>query len=148
MLYEVITPGTGRTVLEEQTHQVATIGENISVRRFARHSVAAGAVASYVHGAGKIGVLVELTCEKADERVAALARQIAMHVAAASPQYLERGQVSTDVIEREKEIYRAKARESGKPDNIIEKILDGQINKFYGEICLIEQAYVIDPDLV
>lgn len=139
-------PGTGRTVLEEQTHQVATIGENIGVRRFARLSVPAGVVASYVHGAGKIGVLVELTCDKADDRVATLARQLAMHVAAANPQYLERGQVPADVLEREKEIYRAKARESGKPDNIIEKILDGQINKFYGEICLIEQAYVIDPD--
>ena len=139
-------PGTGRTVLEEQTHQVATIGENINVRRFARRAVASGAVASYVHGAGKIGVLVELTCDKADDRVAALARQIAMHVAAASPQYLERGEVPMEVLEREKEIYRAKAKESGKPDNIIEKILDGQVNKFYGEICLIEQAYVIDPD--
>ncbi|TLM68988.1 MAG: elongation factor Ts [Deltaproteobacteria bacterium] len=139
-------PGTGRTVLEEQTHQVATIGENISVRRFARLSVPAGVVASYVHGAGKIGVLVELTCDKADERVAVLARQLAMHVAAANPQYLERGQVPAEVVEREKDIYRAKAKESGKPDNIIEKILDGQVNKFYGEICLIEQAYVIDPD--
>ncbi|MHB8707314.1 MAG: translation elongation factor Ts [Desulfuromonadales bacterium] len=139
-------PGTGRTVLEEQTHQVATIGENISVRRFARVNVPAGAVASYVHGAGKIGVLVALETVKADDRVATLARQIAMHVAAASPQYLERSQVPAEVLEREKEIYRAKARESGKPDNIIEKILDGQVNKFYGEICLIEQAYVIDPD--
>lgn len=139
-------PGTGRTVLEEQTHQVATIGENINVRRFARLDVPAGAVASYVHGAGKIGVLVALETAKADDRVAALARQIAMHVAAASPQYLERSQVPADVLEREKEIYRAKAKESGKPDNIIEKILDGQVNKFYGEICLIEQAYVIDPD--
>lgn len=139
-------PGTGRTVLEEQTHQVATIGENISVRRFARLSVPAGVVASYVHGAGKIGVLVALETAKADDRVAALARQVAMHVAAANPQYLERGQVPAEVLEREKDIYRAKARESGKPDNIIEKILDGQINKFYGEICLVEQAYVIDPD--
>jgi elongation factor Ts len=139
-------PGTGRTVAEEQTHQVATIGENINVRRFARHSVNSGVVASYVHGAGKIGVLVELACDKADDRIATLARQLAMHVAAANPQYLERGQVPNDVLEREKEIYRAKARESGKPDNIIEKILDGQVNKFYGEICLIEQAYVIDPD--
>jgi elongation factor Ts len=139
-------PGTGRTVAEEQTHQVATIGENINVRRFARHTVNAGVVASYVHGAGKIGVLVELACDQADDRVAVLARQLAMHVAAANPQYLERGQVPADVLEREKEIYRAKARESGKPDNIIEKILDGQVNKFYGEICLIEQAYVIDPD--
>ncbi len=139
-------PGTGRTVLEEQTHQVATIGENIGVRRFARLSVPAGTVASYVHGAGKIGVLVALQTDSADERVAALARQLAMHVAAANPQYLERGQVPAEVIEREKEIYRVKARESGKPDNIIEKILDGQVNKFFGEICLIEQAYVIDPD--
>jgi len=139
-------PGTGRTVGEEQTHQVATIGENINVRRFARLSVPAGVVASYVHGAGKIGVLVALETAKADDRVAALARQLAMHVAAANPQYLERSQVPADVLEREKDIYRAKAKESGKPDNIIEKILDGQVNKFYGEICLIEQAYVIDPD--
>jgi elongation factor Ts len=99
------------------------------VRRFARLSVPAGVVASYVHGAGKIGVLVALETVKADDRVATLARQVA-----------------AEVLEREKDIYRAKAKESGKPDNIIEKILDGQVNKFYGEICLIEQAYVIDPD--
>ena len=139
-------PGTGRSVLEEQTHQVATIGENINVRRFARLAVPSGTVASYVHGAGKIGVLVALATAKADERVAGLARQLAMHVAAANPQYLERSQVPADVLEREKEIYRVKARESGKPENIIEKILDGQINKFFGEVCLLEQAYVIDPD--
>lgn len=139
-------PGTGRTVAEEQTHQIATIGENIGVRRFARLSVPAGTVASYVHGAGKIGVLVGLATAKADEQVSALARQLAMHVAAANPQYLERGQVPADVLEREKEIYRVKARESGKPENIIEKIIEGQVNKFYGEICLLEQAYVIDPD--
>lgn len=140
-------PGTGRTVAEEQTHQVATIGENISVRRFARCEVPAGVVASYVHGAGKIGVLVELATAKGDdERVAALARQLAMHVAAANPQYLERQEVPAAVIAKEQEINRVKAKESGKPDNIIEKIVEGQINKFYGEICLIEQAYVIDPD--
>jgi len=139
-------PGTGRTVLEEQTHQVATIGENISIRRFDRQTVSSGTVASYVHGAGKIGVLVALKSDKDDDRIGTLARQLAMHVAAANPQYLERGQVPAEVLEREKDIYRVKAKESGKPDNIIEKILDGQINKFYGEICLIEQAYVIDPD--
>ncbi|HXV20657.1 MAG TPA: translation elongation factor Ts [Desulfuromonadales bacterium] len=140
-------PGTGRTVAEEQTHQVATIGENISVRRFARFEVPSGVVASYVHGVGKIGVLVELaTAKAADERVASLARQLAMHVAAANPQYLNRQEVPAVVVEKEKEIMRVKARESGKPDNIIEKILEGQINKFYGEVCLLEQAYVIDPD--
>jgi elongation factor Ts len=140
-------PGTGRTVAEEQTLQVATIGENISVRRFARFEVAAGVVASYVHGAGKIGVLIELaTAKAADERVAALARQLAMHVAAANPQFLNRQEVPAALVEKEKEIMRVKARESGKPDNIIEKILEGQLNKFYGEVCLLEQAYVIDPD--
>jgi elongation factor Ts len=146
-LLQMQFPGTGRTVAEEQTHQVATIGENISVRRFVRFEVAAGVVASYVHGGGKIGVLVELATAKADdERVAALARQLAMHVAAASPQYLSRQEVSAEVLEREKDIYRVKARESGKPENIIEKIIEGQVNKFFGEVCLIEQAYVIDPD--
>jgi elongation factor Ts len=92
-------------------------------------------------------VLVELATAKAeDERVTVLARQLAMHVAAANPQYLNRQEVPAGVVEKEKEIMRVKARESGKPDNIIEKILEGQINKFYGEVCLLEQAYVIDPD--
>jgi elongation factor Ts len=141
-------PETGRTVAEEQTHQVATIGENISVRRFSRLEVPSGAVVSYVHGVGKIGVLVELATEKGqDEQVTALGRNLAMHVAAANPQYLKRDEVPAEVVEKEKEIMRAKAKESGKPDNIIEKILEGQINKYFGEVCLLEQAYVIDPDL-
>jgi elongation factor Ts len=140
-------PGTGRTVGEEQTHQIATIGENINVRRFVRFETPEGNVASYVHAGGKIAVLIELKTAKGDdERVAAVGRQIAMHVAAANPQFLKREEVSAEVIEKEKEIMRAKARESGKPDNIIEKILEGQINKFFGEVCLLEQAYVIDPD--
>ena len=140
-------PGTGRNVAEEQTQQIATIGENINVRRFARFEVKAGAVVSYIHAGGKIGVLVELATEKgSDERVVALARQLAMHVAAASPQYLRREEVPAEVVEKEKEIMRVKAKESGKPDNIIEKILEGQVNKYFGEVCLLEQAYVIDPD--
>jgi elongation factor Ts len=139
-------PGTGRTVAEEQTHQIATIGENIGVRRFTRHEVSAGVVASYVHGNGKIGVSVSLETESQDEKVALLARQIAMHVAAASPQYLVRSEVPAAVIDKEKEIMRAKALDSGKPENIVDKIIEGQINKFFGEVCLIEQVYVIDTD--
>jgi elongation factor Ts len=140
-------PGTGRTVAEEQTHQIATIGENINVRRFGRFEVAAGAVVSYVHGVGKIGVLVELATEKGqDEQVKTLGRNLAMHVAAANPQYLNRAEVPVEIIEKEKEIMRAKAKDSGKPDNIIEKIIEGQVGKFFGEVCLLEQAYVIDPD--
>jgi len=140
-------PGAGRTVGEELTHQIATIGENMNIRRVARLETEKGAVASYVHGAGKIGVLVQLDASKDDGKVAEVARQIAMHVAAAGPQYLKRDEVPADVVAREKEIMRVKAIESGKPENIVDKIIEGQINKFFGEICLLEQVYVIDTDL-
>ncbi len=140
-------PGTGRTVAEELTHQIATIGENMSLRRLDRCNAGEGVVVSYIHGAGKIGVLVELKTTSTDSRVKELAKQIAMHVAAASPQYLKREQVSFEVVDKEKEIMRVKAIDSGKPENIVEKIIAGQINKYYGEVCLLEQAFVIDPDL-
>ena len=139
-------PGTGRNVEEELTHQIATIGENMSLRRFARVDAGEGVIASYVHGAGKIGVLVELQTASADERVVELGKQIAMHVAAAAPQYLVRDEVPADIVDKEKEIMRVKAIESGKPENIVDKIILGQINKYYGEVCLLEQAFVIDPD--
>jgi elongation factor Ts len=140
-------PGTGRNVAEELTHQIATIGENMNIRRFASLTSDSGVVASYVHGAGKIGVLVQLDTDKADDpKVAETAKMIAMHVAAASPQYLNREEVPADVVEREKDIMRVKAIESGKPENIVEKIIEGQINKFFGETCLLEQVYVVDTD--
>ena len=119
----------------------------MNIRRFARLESASGVTASYIHGAGKIGVLVQLDTDKADNpKIEETARMLAMHVAAASPQYLSRDQVPADVVEREKDIMRAKALESGKPENIIEKIIEGQINKFYGETCLLEQVYVVDTD--
>lgn len=140
-------PGTDRNVGEELTHQIATIGENMSLRRLDRIDAGAGVVASYVHGAGKIGVLVEFATSSTDSKVEELGKQIAMHVAAAAPQYLNRDAVPAEVVEKEKEIMRVKAIESGKPENIVEKIILGQINKFFGEVCLLEQAFVIDPDL-
>jgi len=146
-LQQAAFPETGRTVAEELTHQIATIGENINIRRFARHSVENGVVESYVHGGGKIGVVVELSTAKPCEEVSTVARQIAMHVAAAAPQYLCRDEVPAEVVDKEKDIMRTKAIESGKPENIVDKIIVGQINKYFGEICLIEQAFVIDPDL-
>ncbi len=140
-------PGSGRNVADELNHQIATIGENMNVRRFARLESSSGVTASYIHGAGKIGVLVQLDSDKADApKVAETARMLAMHVAASSPQYLSRNDVPADVIEREKDIMRAKALESGKPENIVDKIIEGQINKFFGESCLLEQIYVIDND--
>ena len=109
-----------------------------------------GAVGSYIHAGGKIGVLVEVNCETdfvaKNEQFQTFVKDIAMHIAAASPAYVSRDEVPADVLEREKEIYRAKARETGKPENIIDKIIEGQINKFYADICLLEQAYVKDPD--
>ena len=109
-----------------------------------------GLVGSYIHAGGKIGVLVEVNCETdfvaKNETFQAFVKDVAMHIAAASPQYVRREEVPAGALEREKEIYRSKARETGKPDNIIEKIIEGQINKFYAEICLLEQPYVKDPD--
>ena len=145
-LKNVAFPGTGRTVGEELTHQIATIGENMGLRRFARVDAGQGVVTSYIHGAGKIGVLVELQTASTDEKVAALGKQLAMHVAAAAPQYLNRESVPAEIVDKEKEIMRVKAIDSGKPEKIVDKIILGQINKYFGEVCLLEQAFVIDPD--
>ncbi|RNC67910.1 MAG: translation elongation factor Ts [Desulfuromonadales bacterium] len=109
-----------------------------------------GMVGSYIHAGGKIGVLLEVNCETdfvaRNENFQAFVKDIAMHIAAAAPQFVCREEVAAELVEREKEIYRAKARETGKPENIIEKIIEGQVNKFYADICLMEQPYVKDPD--
>jgi elongation factor Ts len=109
-----------------------------------------GVVGSYIHAGGKIGVLVEVNCETdfvaKNEAFQVFVKDIAMHIAAAAPQFVRREEVLADILEREKDIYRAKAKETGKPDNIIEKIVEGQVSKFYGEICLLEQSFVKDPD--
>ncbi len=138
-----------KTIQTLVTEAISVIGENMQLRRFASFSAPNGAVGTYIHAGGKIGVLVEASCDKAPssvEGLAAVLKDVAMHVAAASPQFLCRDEVPADVLEREKEIYRSKARETGKPDNIIEKIIGGQVNKFYGDICLLEQVFVKDPD--
>lgn len=109
-----------------------------------------GVVGSYIHAGGKIGVLVEVNCETdfvaKNEAFQVFVKDIAMHIAAAAPQFVRREEVPAELLEREKDIYRAKAKDTGKPDNIIEKIVEGQISKFYGDICLLEQAFVKDPD--
>jgi elongation factor Ts len=109
-----------------------------------------GLVGSYIHAGGKIGVLIEVNCETdfvaKNDKFQAFVRDVAMHIAASSPQYVRREEAPADVIEREKEIYRAKARETGKPDNIIEKIIEGQINKFFADVCVLEQPFIKDPD--
>ena len=139
-------PG-GKTVAEATTDAISTIGENISVRRFTLFENANGLVSSYIHAGGKIGVLLELaTGGVINDKIKELAHQLAMHVAAANPSYLCRDDVPAAEVDKEKEIMAEKAKGSGKPENIIDKIVSGQINKYFGEICLLEQAFVIDPD--
>jgi elongation factor Ts len=144
-------PGTGRTVADELTHLVATIGENMSIRRAARLTVASGIVATYVHnaiipGMGKIGVLVALESTADESKLQALGRQIAMHVAAAHPQALDVASVDASALDRERDVLREQARATGKPDNIIEKMLEGRIRKYYEEVVLLEQVYVVDGE--
>ncbi len=145
-------PGAGKTVADKITELVGTIGENMSLRRTASVSVENGVVASYVHnqvapGVGKIGVLVavETTADKAAAE--AFGKQVAMHVAAAAPLALTPEEINADIVERERAVFTEQARESGKPDNIIEKMVEGRIRKFYEESVLLSQAFVINPDL-
>ena len=109
-----------------------------------------GQIGSYVHAGGKLGVMVEVNCEtdfvaKTDD-FRAFAKDIAMHVAASNPLYIQRENVPPEALEREREIYRAQAREARKPEKIMEKIVEGKLEKFYGEVCLLEQPFVKDPD--
>jgi elongation factor Ts len=109
-----------------------------------------GQIGSYVHAGGKIGVMVEVNCEtdfvaKTDD-FRAFAKDIAMHIAASNPLYIQRENVPPEALEREREIYRAQAREARKPEKIMEKIVEGKLEKFYGEVCLLEQPFIKDPD--
>ena len=109
-----------------------------------------GLVLSYIHGGGKVGVLVEVNCETdfvaKTDGFADLVRDIALHVAALSPQYVRREDVPADIVEKEKAIYAAQARESGKPEQVIQKMIDGKLEKFFKEVCLLEQPFVKNPD--
>ena len=132
---------SGKTVQEVLTNKIATIGENMSIRRFERFETENGTIATYIHGDGKIAVLVEM--ENADET---LAKDVCMQIAAARPEYLDRASVPADRVEKEMEILKAQAMNEGKPAEIAEKMVQGRIGKFYGEICLVEQPFVKNPD--
>lgn len=140
-------PGSGRTVAEELTHMISTIGENMNIRRVQVVTADGGEVAAYVHGAvadglGKIGVLV---AGKGGD-VQGFGKQVAMHIAATNPASLSREDLDPAIVEREKQILTEQARESGKPEEIIAKMIVGRISKFYGEVCLLEQIFVIDGE--
>lgn len=147
----VAYPGTGRSVGEELTNNIATIGENMSIRRATVVSVTDGVVVPYVHnavkpGLGKIGVLVALESTGDKAKLAELGKQIAMHIAAAAPQSLSTDDLDPAAVERERAVLVEQARASGKPDNIIEKMIEGRIRKFYQEVVLLEQTSMIDGE--
>jgi elongation factor Ts len=143
-------PGGG-TVADKLTNLIATIGENMSYRRSIGLSVANGVVASYVHsatapGLGKIGVLVALESTGDKEKLAALGKQLAMHVAAANPMSLSVSELDPAAIERERSVLAEQAKTSGKPDNVIAKMVEGRLRKFYEDVVLLEQVFVVDGE--
>ena len=144
-------PGEDRTVEEQLTHLIATIGENMSIRRIANISVGTGVLAPYIHnaladGIGKIGVIVGLESEADAAQVGALGKQLAMHVAAAKPQAVSRDDLDPEAAERERAVLTEQAKESGRPADIIEKMVDGRMRKFFEEVCLVDQTFVIDGE--
>jgi elongation factor Ts len=144
-------PDTGRTVTEELTHMVATIGENMTLRRARVFHVTSGVVATYMHnalkpGLGKIGVLVALEAPSELDGLEILGRQIGMHVAATRPDALDIDSVDPAALERERAVLTEQARASGKPDAIIEKMVEGRIRKYYEEVVLLEQVWVHDGE--
>jgi len=144
-------PGSGRTVAEELTQLVATIGENMHLRRAKVLAVPHGVVATYVHntlkpGLGKIGVLVAVESDSEQEALEALGRQVGMHVAASKPDALDIDAVDPAALEREKAVLTEQARASGKPDAIIAKMVEGRIRKYYEEVVLLEQVWVHDGE--
>ena len=144
------TPG-GVVVEDAIKAAVATIGEHMSLRRAATISVAKGAVASYVHsavapGLGKIGVIVGLESSGNPEKLAQIGKQVAMHVAAASPLAVRAADIDPEIVQRERAIFAEQARESGKPEAIIEKMVEGRVRKFYEEVVLLSQAFVVDTE--
>ena len=130
-----------KTVGEVLTDKIAKIGENMSIRRFARFE-SNGLIEKYIHGDGKIGVLVELNGGDAE-----VAKDVCMQIAAAKPEYLNRESVPAERLEKEMEILKAQAMNEGKPEAIAEKIVQGRVGKFYSEICLVEQDFVKNPDM-
>jgi elongation factor Ts len=142
---------TGRTVDEEITQAIAVIGENINLRRTAYLEVEQGAVAGYLHGPlapsfGKLGVLVALASAGDAARVAETGKQLAMHIAATNPQSVGIDQLDPAVVDRERAIFTEQARASGKPESIVEKMVEGRVRKFYEEAVLLEQVFVIDTE--
>jgi len=150
-LLDMVHPKKKAKIADVIKELVGTIGENMTLRRTAHLKVKDGVVASYIHnqiepGLGKIGVLVALESKGDPAKLAEMGRKIAMHIAANNPLALTAEDVSKDVVERERAIYAEQARESGKPANVVEKMVEGRLRKFFEEVVLLKQSFVMDPD--
>ena len=140
---------TSKTVKDALVEKIAVIGENLNIRRFERVNAENGCVVSYIHGGGRIGVLVVADTDVVNDEIKTCLKNVAMQVAAMSPKYVSRDEVSQEYMDHEKEILLAQAKKENpeKPDNIIEKMIIGRLNKEMKEICLLDQVYVQDSDL-
>jgi elongation factor Ts len=136
----------GEPISQVVTEQIATLGENINIRRVERVEAPEGVVGGYIHTGSQIGVLVSLKATDVDGEVEGFARDVAMHVAAMAPPYLDRDDIPEDAIESQKDVFRAQMEEQGKPDHIIPKIIEGKINKWIGEQTLVNQPFVKDSE--
>lgn len=141
-----------KTVSDMVSDATVSIGEKISIRRFVTYSFEQGLIDAYIHLGGKIGVLVQLSCGDCcpcccSDEIKTLAHDIAMHIAASKPAYIRSSEVPQEEIEHEREILKVQAANENKPANIIEKMVDGRIKKFFGEICLLDQPFVKDPEM-
>jgi elongation factor Ts len=144
-------PGTSRSVEEQLTHLIATMGENMNLRRVAVLSAEPGVVGAYVHNAlspavGKIGVIVALQSDAPVQALEPIAKQLAMHIAAASPAFVAREDVDSRLLDRERSVLAEQARATGKPEAIIEKMVEGRLRRYYEEVCLLDQTFVIDGE--
>ena len=134
-----------KTITDLVSDATVSIGEKISIRRFARYETT-GVVSTYIHMGGKVGVLVEVSTDKQDDEIKVFAHDLALQIAAAKPEAVRREEVDAAKLEKEKEILRAQAINEGKPEKIVDKMVEGRIEKYYKEVCLLEQPFVKDPD--
>lgn len=133
------------TLKDAVTALIAKLGENMNLRRFERFNVENGVIADYIHGGGRIAVMLKLEADK-NEGLAEIAKELALQIAAANPLYITKEEVSTDALDKEREIYRVQALNEGKPEKVVEKMVEGRIQKYFKEVCLLEQLWIRDQD--
>ena len=145
LLIQAFVDDASKTVADLVREATVAIGEKISIRRFARYETT-GVVSTYIHMGGKVGVLVEVSTDKQDDEIKVFAHDLALQIAAAKPEAVRREEVDAAKLEKEKEILRAQAINEGKPEKIVDRMVEGRIEKYYKEVCLLEQPFVKDGD--